>query len=247
MPASQQLADWRNPAVIEGLTRPGYNERLFYHTYEHALETRDIARELGKLAVYNGKDVDFYVLEWAALGHDYGYLEYESLPSEIKQEYDSREKYAAAMVGGIMANYHAPQEKIQRVKEAIWSTQVLVLCQSEEAKIIRQADLSNVASENPAPFFLNTIKLYREWRLLQGKNPNVVNPHEFISYALSSAKFLDQYNKEDVSLGDFDRDENGQSIFCKLAAKNIQQLFPKHIKELAHKAGSTLLKDIDIA
>lgn len=248
MATATQLEDWRNPAIIERLMRPGYSERLFYHRFEHAQETRDIARELGRLCVKNGKEVDFYVLEWAALGHDYEYLEYDAVLSDVRAQYPSREKYAAAMVAGMMANHQAPQEKIQMVKEAIWSTEVDVPCTSLEAKIIRRADLDNVGSENPIPFFFNTLKLYREWRLLNHKDPHFtkINVPEFINYAINSAKVLSRYNAEDVSFGDFDLDETGQNIFCKRAARNIQMLFPDRIKELAQKAGSSLFKELDI-
>lgn len=242
MESSTQLRDWRNPTVMEEETVTGYSERLFYHVYSHALSTRADARELGKWCVYNGLEVDFYVLDWAALGHDYGYLDYKYLPLSIKELYPSREKYAAAMIGGKMANLGAPAETIEAVKQAIWSTEVEVKCISLEGKIIRQADLNNVGNESHPAFFWNTLKLYREHRLMGDENPNLFYPREFINYCIKSSKILSIYNEEDVSLGDFDRKADGRSIFCELAAANIRMLLPDRIQDLAQMAGSQLLK-----
>ncbi|HET7320158.1 MAG TPA: hypothetical protein VFI84_01060 [Candidatus Saccharimonadales bacterium] len=240
----RQLSDWHDPESAEEYLREGYSDRLYYHIYDHAIDTRTKARELGKWCAYNGQIIDFYVLDWAALGHDYGYLEYDMLPEDVRNRYPTREKYAAAMTGGIMASFGAPQTAIRQVKEAIWSTEVGVGCTSKEGRILRQADLANVGGKNRADFFINTIKLYREYRLLGGENPNLFFAREFINYCIKSNRVLSIYNTEDVSLGDFDKDLDGHSTFCKNASENIRMLLPDRIQKLAELAGSKLLADI---
>lgn len=248
MEASTQSTDYRNPELIEQLTRPGYDSRLFFHVYEHARETRDEVRERGKWCVYNGQEVDFYVLDWAALGHDYGYYEWTFLSDEVKALYPSREKYAAARIADMMAEHEAPAEKVRAVQEAIWSTQVGVACTSLEGRILRQADLANIGTQNDLQglgnFLWNTVKLYREDRLLKGKSPNRFVPHEFIAYCLASYKVLSSYNAENVSLGSFDRAPDGQSLFCHYAAEKLPLLADQsRLLSLARKVGFTLLRD----
>ena len=253
MEVSSQYEAWRNTAATEDLLQDGYSDRLFFHVYEHALATREIARELGKWVAYEEqkkplgerREVDFYVLDWAALGHDYGYLQYVSLPQSVKSRYPSREKYAAAMVGGLMASAGAPAEKVRAVKEAIWSTEAGVPCTTLEGRILRQADLANVGSPNQANFFINTVRLYREYRLFNHRDPQGFHPREFIGHALMNYRILSRYNAEDVSLGDFDREADGRSKFCRVVSENMQFLLPERIKTLATIAGSTLLKDFD--
>lgn len=219
---------------MEAVTQPGYDDRLYFHVYDHALDTRAQARELGKWAAYNGLDVDFYVLDWAAIGHDFGFYEWTFLSGEEKALYPSREKYAAHKVEAMMQELGAPEEKIQGVKEAIWSTEKGVECTTLEGKILRQADLQNVGTDNPKSFIFNTIKLYREKRLFDGKSPRGFNLAEFISFGVNSYPFLVAYNEEDVSLGDFDREANGQSSFRNVADKQIRMLLPDQIYTLLH-------------
>lgn len=256
MEASPQIRDWRNPAVIEGLVRPGYDERLFFHRYGHALTTRNEVRELGKWCAYEDaarnpddpEGVNFYVLEWAALGHDYGYYEWTFLSDSEKARYPSREKYAAARTRGFMEELDAPEAVITEVEAAILSTELAVACTSREGRVLRQADLKNVGNrttmKNLKGFLLNTVNLYREDRLLKGKSAKLFIPHEFISYCLVSHKILSTYNAEDVSLGDFDRTADGSSLFCYYAGEKIPLLAEqKRILGLAKQVGFKLLRD----
>lgn len=257
MEMAPQIQDWRDPEVIEAALRPGYDDRLYFHPFSHALATRAEARERGKWCVYedtaidpqNRGSIDFYVLEWAGEGHDFGFYAWTFLTDEEKARHPSREKYAAANVRGIMEQLGAPESTIGQVEAAILSTELNVPCTTREGRIIRQADLANVGSadtvEDLANFFWSTVKLYRESRLLSGRSPNKFLPLEFIDFCIKSYKVLATYNAEDVSLGSFDRTPDGRSLFCAAAGEKIPMLkVPLRIVELARQAGASLLHDL---
>jgi hypothetical protein len=242
---------------MEAALRQGYDNRLYFHYYGHALDTRDEARERGKWCAYedlaadpdNCGSINFRVLEWAALGHDYGFYAWTFLPDEEKARYPSRERYAAAETSRIMASLDAPEDVIAQVEAAIRSTELNVACTTREGRVLRQADLANVGNatspRNLAAFFWSTVALYREKRLLGGQSPDRFIPLEFLDFCLKSYKVLAAYNAEDVSLGGFDRTPDGRSLFCAAAAEKISRLKkPLKIIELARQAGATLLRDL---
>ena len=235
--------DWRDPTAPAEFASEGYSDQLIFHILDHGEDTVDNVRELGKWCVLNGQEVNFYVLDWAAWGHDYGYFQYKDLSDAEKERWPSREKYAAAMTRARMEALGAPEDVIAQVEEAIWSTELGVECTTQEGRILRQADLQNVGSKDVVDFLRNTVKLFKEERFLEGKPTNIFKLPEFVAFCHKQFKALSIYNAENVSLGDFDQASNGMSLLSVASAPNIANLLPRRIQSLYENIGSLLFKD----
>mgnify|MGYP002336144046 CR=1 FL=1 len=218
------MEPWRNPEVLEMRAQAHYID-LPYHNWEHATSVRDRCRQLATVCFTQGMEVDFEVLEAAALWHDAGFhlpKEQYGLGSVAKSW--SKEHYSMYLAAIDLQDLGMPDEKIGKVIEAIASTEAGIDCTSLEGRILAQADIENVGGDIMV-FLKNTLNLYKEAGMLNaGAVPSLME------YAKRSYGYLQQFLSKDLSLGEFDVDpETGTSFLCARGFKNSRLLIsPPH-------------------
>ncbi len=202
-PAYQQLYD-----AVEEYAERGYVD-LPYHNWQHALQTQLVGRSLFETCQAHDVELNPFVIDAASLLHDYNY----HLPLSPGGTYRSKEIRSSRAAGKILRSFDIEPATIRQVQSAIRSTELGIPCRSIEARVLRQADLSNVTGSYGS-FLLNTYRLFREAQQLNNKPP--VLPR----FIIGSVAVLSQYAHEDVSLGPFDQDPN----FMEAMFKNIDRL-----------------------
>lgn len=233
MESLPNIEPWRNPEVLEMHAQAHYID-LPYHNWEHATGVRNRCRQLAMVCVTQGMEVDFDVLEAAALWHDAGFY----VP---KDEYGlgttgkswSKEHYSMYLAAIDLQGLGMPDDKIVKVLDAIASTEAGIDCTSLEGRILAQADIENVGGDMMV-FLRNTLNLYKETGML---NSGSVPP--LIEYAKRSYGYLQQFLSKDLSLGDFDVDpDTGTSFLCARGFKNSRLLIspPRTLKQWFDKA-----------
>lgn len=198
------------------LAKAAHDPNLPYHNFDHTLGTRNEAARLVALCKAHGLVVDEDVVEAAALLHDAGYADNIDLA-----RFDSKEAYAVELASKILQFLGMPQQKIYKVTAAIMCTKVGVKPHTLEDKIVRRADLENVAS-SPENFIRNNLLVLEEYSALNGSKPSAEEWAAF-SYAI-----LSSYLNDDVLLGEFDRTKSGVSVFSEKAIKNVNLLLPEN-------------------
>ncbi len=241
MATPEQQEVWRDRETIEELARPHYSYEsdegsieLPFHNWPHADYVTDKSLEIADNAERHGEQINVAVLVAAPPYHDADFF----MKPGVDHPYSSKELQSSAVAQSDISLLGAPLEFVRHVGSAIESTQVGVKCTSQEARILRQADLSNITSWNPLVFLNGTYRLYKESKILSGQplisfslNPDAFIK-DFVKFSGISYEILTAYNEEDISLGDFDRDRLGVSLFQKRAAKNIPMLVPKRITRI---------------
>lgn len=229
---------WQDPQVLEAQARPHHRDDLEFHNWPHALDVRDDTRANANRCVDNGITVDWDVLDPASLNHDDDFWLVPRGTPGMKSDhrFTTKERHAAAVARQELTDLGMPPSKVKHVSDNILSSEKGVRCKTIEARCLRQADLANVASPNPLIFLNSTYRLYREDKQLKGEQPmqpslKVPFVRDFIGFAAVSYEVLTTYNSEDISLGDFDRDREGQSLFGQRAARNIALLVPNRLTD----------------
>lgn len=216
---------WRNTEILEQNAERHYVNLPFHNFQEHVREVRESCRQKSLVCISQGLSPDLDVIDAGALWHDAGY----HVPT-AEHGFRSKEQYSCSLADKDLRALGMPESKIAHVLEIIRSTEGGVACQSLEGRILRQADLDNLASSNPFAFLKKTLKLRDETKLLTGKEPSLVE------FARSSYSFLQLYVSEDVSLGEFDRAPDGESWFCSAAKRNVELLISPQITRLMQNA-----------
>lgn len=189
---------------------------LPYHNFNHALTTRNVAMQICADLKANGVKIDEDVVEAAALLHDAGFG--DVIDPKV---FSSKEAYAAGLACDILLFLNVPEEKVVKVANSILSTEVGVTPQSNEAWVIRRADLNNVAS-TPQNFIKNNLLILDEYKIQSGKFPTLQE------WTPICYKILSTYLEDDVIFGDFDKSSNGVSKFTETASNNIKLLLPEN-------------------
>lgn len=197
-------------ASIAQAAKIGYQE-LPYHNWDHAQAVTVESRRLVGICAVKGMELDQFVTDASSLLHDYNYA--MPLRPEV---FRSRELRSSRAAGVILRLHHIDPSQIRHVQSCIRSTEVGVPCRSDEAKVVRRADLMNIAGDYSA-FILNTWRLFQETKQLTG---SIVPLKEWLK---TSRRVLANYVEEDVRL-DFEKQESAVCQFTVSALKNIWRL-----------------------
>ena len=238
---------WNNQAVINRIAAPWYNIaalrpdlglepgfELPVHNQAHGIGTGEEALEIAANAAKHGvTDIETDILRALGSLHDAGF----ALRPMIDHNFSSKELCSSDIARKSLPTIAMPASKVDLTCAGIESTAAGVKCTTNTARCFRQADLKNVRGD--AISFLNvTYRLFREKQILEGKRPTLITTNfaqfmrEFVEFGGISHEILSTYLEEDISLGDFDRDANGRSLFAVEAAKNVDLLVPKRLKEI---------------
>ena len=232
-----QLEKWQDPRFLDPMLSPHYRDDLEYHGYErHAVYTADKAVEIGRVAIAHGVEIDITLFPSTGRGHDAGkYL----IPGR-DHPWDTEEEHAADVTARTQRLLGMPAAKINHSSDVIKSTNANVLCKTDTAKCLRQADLDNLIRD-PIVFLNATYRLYKESKRLKeepvfsGRTNPMGLIKDLVDFGAISHEILSTYLAEDISLGDFDRDREGRSLFALRAAANVNLLVPNRLSDFLSK------------
>ena len=157
--------------------------RLPYHNFDHhILEVVDEAIRLAALLEEKNVDCDIDAVLAALLLHDAYYHE-----DHLANGYESKEDWSATAARTILEGLGAEEEFIERVCSCIMATKVDVLPQSNEEKLVRLCDVSNVYHD-PDVFLSHTVSFIQE-RVVRGTPLKAT----FGEQCDADANFLDLY------------------------------------------------------
>lgn len=218
--------------AAESLYRP-----LPYHNFEHAaVDTVEEVLRLAEACEANGLVINRRRLLAGAIMHDSRF--YEPLTGS---GFRSKEERSCGDARRLLPGFGFSDAEIDAVVEDISSTEAGVFCNSLHARILVRADIKNLR-ENKLVFLSNSLKLYDEHLLLhQEADTQPLNWREFV---LKQQEILDIYLSQDLSLGDFDRDETGECLFTKAARLNVRELSSEtitNVNAFVKKFGAQLL------
>lgn len=200
------------PDLLE-VARAYYTD-LPYHNFGHALYVVENGRQLVRYCEDNGLEPNEKVVFAAGLLHDAGF----DVPVS-DHGLRSKEEFSAQTAEMILGNHGYTDSEIEHVAACIRSTERGVMCESIEAKILRRADLSNLTGDLEI-LFEHSRDLWQESWVLEPEK----TPITFDQFMKGVHQGLQPYLQEDVSFGDFDRDEQGVSSFIKATLVNIEKI-----------------------
>jgi predicted metal-dependent HD superfamily phosphohydrolase len=195
--------------------RDAYGDpKLFvYHNFDqHVMTVVRMALKLADRVEAAGHKIDREVLTLAALGHD---ALFGVSPKALG--FSNSEQVAASYTARLLEELGMVPERIAKVVHAIEATNFAVSPQSIEAKILRAADLSNLAS--PYETFRGCTELFYAENLSRGGSSS------FAGFAHNSLRYLSLYMQEFIALTPHASDPQGRSVWHTAAMRNILQLF----------------------
>lgn len=198
-----------------------YYTNLPYHNWPHAIEVYEDSRTKAELCRANGICVDVGVVAAGALFHDAGYH-----IDPLEHGFQSRESFSCYIAAGELRALGLAPNRTMHVLEVIASTELGVQPVSLEARIVCQADLNNVASDNIFVFLKKLLLLLEENKILTGRSMDIR------TFAGTSHAILAGYLEKDFSLGQFDLEPNGKSWFANRALENIRTLLSPKLLEI---------------
>jgi predicted metal-dependent HD superfamily phosphohydrolase len=203
-----QMQNQKIEKIAEALYEPG----MPYHNFGHV---RDVLEESEKLlgrCREEGITVDDAVVYYALLFHDTGYHE-----DHIALGFQSKEAYSADLAEQKLRGNGIDQDIIGKIKTAILATHVDAACQTNEDKIVRLADLSQLAADY-ATFKRNTLNLKKELEIISNKEVSWSDWKEMAVDRISL--FL----REEMNVTSDYYDEGGGSVFMKNTKANLDAL-----------------------
>ena len=197
---------------LEKIASRYYSPRLPYHNFGHVVTViRESERMLEKCRG-EGIEVDEAVVYYALLFHDAGYFE-----DHIALGFDSKEAYSAEISEQVLKGNGVDQQTIDRIKTAIMGTHMDAKCTCVEDRIVRAADLSELAADYRV-FKKNTLNLKKE---LEEYRNAPVSWDEWKQLAVNT---VEQFLREDMEVSSDYYDENGESVFHKRTRANLRAL-----------------------
>ncbi|HSX44788.1 MAG TPA: hypothetical protein VLF39_01590 [Candidatus Saccharimonadales bacterium] len=197
---------------FDRLAKP-FQANLPYHNEAHGHEASQSTVDQVVKCRENGVDINLWPLYFGMRGHDLGI---DMDPQTMG--FDEPEDYSAYLTGQVLKELQLADETIEQAQEIILITNPQQEPVTLVHKIARRADVINIGGEF-APFVVKSGLLWQEHRQLSQDNKS------YGEWASGACKFLtDQILAPDLALGDFDRDDSGQSFFQRRARQNVARL-----------------------
>lgn len=189
-----------------------YSSALPYHNFEHALAVAQVARRIVDKCHAEGVPVDGDVVWLAALFHDAGFHE-----DHVHLRFPHKEAYSAELARRELSSRGLPGTFVEQVCAAILSTHCDGVCDSNEAKALRAADLAGLAADY-STFKRNAVRLRDEYELLS--RTRVPWP----DWRGQSADRVELFLRQDLALTRDYFDPDGRSVFHLRAMENLRRL-----------------------
>jgi len=189
-----------------------YHPPLPYHNFSHARQVLTDANVILRRCHTENVPVNDSAVVFAALAHDWGYaLDHTSIG------FATKEALAAFFLGRALENLGVNEEIIKLSEGAVLGTAMDAAVISNEAKVLRAADLAGLAKDLPT-FVHNNQLLKEEAELLSGKKIS------WSDWKTGTQKIVEFFLSQDIRLTSYHDDEKGNSRFH-LAAQKILDEF----------------------
>lgn len=170
------------PGLVDAAA-PYYTD-LPYHSFEHVLDTLDAAQTLLDRCERYAVEVDGAVVEAAVLFHDANYHR-----DHTEGGYGTKEAYSAAIARKELAGQGYSEGFRTVVEDCIRATEHDANPETNEAKVVRAADLRNLMQDYET-FLENAEALREEHRVLHGEE---LPEREWVEQVTGTVEhFLDQ-------------------------------------------------------
>lgn len=188
-----------------------YSSELPYHNFQHA----QWAREQGKAIIDGCKRegilIKEAVVDLALLFHDAGYNE-----NHKENGFETKEAYSAHLAGEALRHAGYESDLIRDVQDVIISTHRDASFVTNEAKVVRAADLAGIAGDYET-FLENNRRLKKEAETLLGVKI------ERDEWKRKTEEIIGFYLQQDIRLTSAHEDEGGESIFHMKARENLKR------------------------
>lgn len=199
---------------------------LPYHNFQHAKETLWESMRLADVCEENGLTVNRKALVIGALFHDAGYFR-----NHNEEGFETKEEYSVFVMNAYASRYQLEGEGLELAESAIIATTRGSQVRTLEDKILRRADLMNIAGNYAEDFLSKTRLLHKEIETLSDKTVNIWD------FAVEGIKILSDFLHDDLSFGEFDRINNRMSVFQFRAIENLKHL----TQEIAQETGQRIV------
>jgi predicted metal-dependent HD superfamily phosphohydrolase len=204
---------------LEKIASRYYNPKLPYHNFGHVVTVIRESEKILQKCRDEGIKVDENIVYYALLFHDAGYDE-----DHVVLGFDSKEAYSAELAEQVLIGNEVDKELIKRIKTAIMSTHVDAKCTCVEDKIVRAADLCEIAAEYKV-FKKNTLDLKLE---LENSSNREITWEEWKRLAVDR---IELFLREEIEVTS-DYYDNGESRFHKNARANLKAMMADDSEEL---------------
>ena len=205
--------------ILEKIASRLYEPKLPYHNFGHVVTVLKESERIIAKCKEEGIEIDEAVVYYALLFHDAGYHK-----DHAALGYESKEAYSAALADQELKGNGIDQENNEKIISAILATHVDAQCQSNEDKIVRAADLSELAADY-ATFKKNTLNLKEELSVMTNKT---ISWEEWKGMAVARVEL---FLREDMDVTSDYFDSDGESTFRKNAKANLDALLADDSEE----------------
>ena len=189
-----------------------YDQSLPYHNFDHIRDVLDAAEHILEKCSAESIAVDEEVVFYALLFHDAGYHE-----DHEANGFDTKEAYSAHLAEQVLKQHGISDNNIKKIKQAINCTHIEGVCQSNEDKVVKNSDLSNLCAEYSS-FKATSLKLLAEYNLMNGLN---IKWDDWKQIAVNR---LEQYLDDSIFLTSDSYNDNGECVFIVNTRSNIEKL-----------------------
>lgn len=197
---------------LEKIATQHYDSKLRYHNFDHIRYVLEAGNNITEKCKVEGVEINEAVVYYAILFHDAGYGE-----DHISKGYNSKEAYSVDLaVQGLQGN-GIDADMIQRVKDAIMATHVDALCETNEDKAVRAADLSGLADDYKV-FKKNTIDLKDELEMMSGKSIT------WDGWKAMAIDRIELFLRQELKLTSDYYNDHGESVFHLKTRENLKIL-----------------------
>lgn len=230
-----ETESWRDLEVITPRAAIHYRD-LPFHGFPHALETSAEVRIIADDYAQHGTALAEEEIEDAQIGmlyHDAGFF----VPIHL-HPFQSKEAYSSCLMEADQRELGMPEKRIQRIGGGILSTQLQIPPKTRVAKVMRQADLSNVARLPALQVVRNTVRLFREDAILKreyGHHGEIKT--DLLSFVIGQYGVMGTYNQDDVAIGASDYVNDGRCNFAAMLENGMECFLPDRAADILRKLG----------
>lgn len=192
--------------------------RLVYHNWTHTLSVMEYAEKFAN--VCHRTEHEKYLLQTAALFHDCGYL----------QRYENNEALACQLVAQILPEFQYSSDEIESISRMIQATAPGVIPISDLEKLLCDADLGHIASED---YIENSCNLRCEEKSMDVAD---MNDQVWITQELNFLLSHTFYTKEIENLLKANREKNVEKLKKIQKDCQVSEKFFSNIAETNHES-----------
>lgn len=198
----------KEPSLEEAASK--YYAEIPFHNFDHIKDVLEYAEGAMEECEKEGVFIDKEVVKKALLFHDAGYHE-----NHKDKGFDTKEEYSATIAENELKKYGYSLELIKEVKEAIMATLKDGRFLTNEQKMARMSDISNMSGEYEK-FLDCNLRLKNEIKYMSNKN------FSWDEWKKMTKNIMEFYMGQDESMAITDkRDDKGKTYFHNGIKQNL--------------------------